>query len=1116
MRRLITFLFLMSAAVSFGQLPQDTIPQSQSQPFFDRKDARHFTSWDQLDTLSTYLPGDTAHIVANDSIYIHKLMGYHVAAGSYGDTIEYGFINSDSIWVGSSSFRVYDNPGYEGTLKDVTVPRDTFALADSSIQYIGGFWNNGNPEMRWLQDRDGLNVSDGVPLLTIFKQDGTKYLQNWLIGDGLVERLFKKDIFLDRFERQNGLIIDTLNSLNVQISSGTIWQGGRQFDLGYFSSVTDSLYWYWYDGTRWDYDGVTEIPNQYYNPSTGLEELQNNNRYVSVWLFRATTLTDNNPPAAFIVLDDQEYKSATNAASDAFLPEKLPSIVKRFSKLVGRFIINKNATEVTAIESAFGDVTVSFTGGGVTDHGNLTGLDDPSDHTWALEWSDTTDQIATKYDVDTATNLNLQDVTVNGNQTDQSLRLYGRNNRFSSGGGLELYHFSTGSFIKSYADKATSDYTDLYIKSGYLFVQPESEIWLEGPTEINGPLSQTTTDASYFTGQLGVGMSDAPGASSPTLEVDGPLKIGNTTSNFDGFIRWTGSDLEVFKDGSWTSLTTGGGVTDHGNLTGLDDPSDHTWALEWSDTTDRIATKYDVDTVAFQNSDETDPVYSGDPASSITASNSGEVITTTERNNLTDAYNERGSQIAGANLNWDGAELDVTGVVTDESDPVYTGDPASGITTTDINQWDEAYSERGSVIAGNLLSWDGTELDVNDDLSLYDNTTSGFYNSDGDISKTAITQYSYTYSDLSLNIDDTPVNGQTAEPISSNWAYDHGNNTANPHSTGLSNLNDYTTNSALTVNNDLTGTTIYEGSDRVATRVWSTLQNVTSQGNTTTLPITAAGLNSTADIQADGNLQVDGTGDSYVKGDFRIGSSDPSLTFGVSDGGFPTFKYDETFGFLVNSQTNEDFRISEGGNTPYVTFSGVDKSVGIGTTSPSEALDVDGNILASGTINGSNINASNWDAAYSHSTTTTGNPHGIGLSDVSANDNSTADDLYANDFILNSDRRLKKNIKDFTRPLAALDLNPVQFKWRESEKFDAGFVAQELLAKFPYLVKERPDGYLGISYAKITALNNATIQELWERVESQQDTIRAQQKRINKLSNKVNRMEVWLKENTSY
>jgi hypothetical protein len=43
------------------------------------------------------------------------------------------------------------------------------------------------------------------------------------------------------------------------------------------------------------------------------------------------------------------------------------------------------------------------------------------------------------------------------------------------------------------------------------------------------------------------------------------------------------------------------------------------------------------------------------------------------------------------------------------------------------------------------------------------------------ITKEDITQYDYTYSELSLEIDNIPVNREVGQPISSNWAYGHAN-----------------------------------------------------------------------------------------------------------------------------------------------------------------------------------------------------------------------------------------------------------------------------------------------------------------------------------------------------
>ena len=39
------------------------------------------------------------------------------------------------------------------------------------------------------------------------------------------------------------------------------------------------------------------------------------------------------------------------------------------------------------------------------------------------------------------------------------------------------------------------------------------------------------------------------------LEVNGAIKIGAAQNSGDGTIQWTGSDLELYKDSGWISLT---------------------------------------------------------------------------------------------------------------------------------------------------------------------------------------------------------------------------------------------------------------------------------------------------------------------------------------------------------------------------------------------------------------------------------------------------------------------------------------------------------------------------------------------------------------------------------
>ena len=84
-----------------------------------------------------------------------------------------------------------------------------------------------------------------------------------------------------------------------------------------------------------------------------------------------------------------------------------------------------------------------------------------------------------------------------------------------------------------------------------------------------------------------------------------------------------------------------------------------------------------------------------------------------------------------------------------------------------------------------------------------------------------------------------------------------------------------------------------------------------------------------------------------------------------------------------------------------------------------------------------------------------------------------------------SDERLKENISDLPRGLdAVLRMRPVRFQWRDKkaygDRWDVGFIAQEMISSVPEAVSRNPDGMYSLDYGKLIAVVVGAIQELFD------------------------------------
>jgi hypothetical protein len=110
------------------------------------------------------------------------------------------------------------------------------------------------------------------------------------------------------------------------------------------------------------------------------------------------------------------------------------------------------------------------------------------------------------------------------------------------------------------------------------------------------------------------------------------------------------------------------------------------------------------------------------------------------------------------------------------------------------------------------------------------------------------------------------------------------------------------------------------------------------------------------------------------------------------------------------------------------------------------------------------------------------------------NDGYTA--IGAGAFNTRSDYRLKEDLKEFDGLSLVTDMKVYDFKWKEKEERNYGFMAHELQEVVPYVVTGTKDGMFedepqmqGLDYSKLVPVLVKAIQELNQKINDQQQTI---------------------------
>jgi hypothetical protein len=192
--------------------------------------------------------------------------------------------------------------------------------------------------------------------------------------------------------------------------------------------------------------------------------------------------------------------------------------------------------------------------------------------------------------------------------------------------------------------------------------------------------------------------------------------------------------------------------------------------------------------------------------------------------------------------------------------------------------------------------------------------------------------------------------------------------------------------------------------------------------------------------------------------------------------------------------------------------------VGIGTASPTQALDVNGYVAVrstngeGGTIelqgnNGVNMWLENDNGGFR----LINSPWNAGIFNVDQSGNVSANgSMTASAFYYNSDERLKKNIVSIASSTALADilaLNPVTFNWIDPAQpttTQLGFIAQQVEKIVPEIVSTNASTTMkAVDYARVTPLLVGAVQQQQAQIDAQNSKIDTQQKEIDALAAEV-------------
>lgn len=288
-----------------------------------------------------------------------------VSAGVADYNYTYTDNGDGTVTLSEVTVKLFDNPNYLGDLSEYTVSGTTLTVPDGE-NFICIEYNAGTPQWCIQTDRAGINESDTIPVLTIYMRNNSVYVcHNWdALALGLPNKQHKKDVYIDRYELQEGGAPSINPNREIYVTAGTFWLGGQQIETSDTDSTVDDTELYYYNGTDWVYTVVTQYNNTQYNDRTSGLVTLSDNKYNFTDIYKVVS---DGCKQLILVLSPDEYDSESEAFGAA--EGTIPDVADYHTERVGRIVTEKGflgtVKKVVDLNNAFASVT---------DHQNLTNI----------------------------------------------------------------------------------------------------------------------------------------------------------------------------------------------------------------------------------------------------------------------------------------------------------------------------------------------------------------------------------------------------------------------------------------------------------------------------------------------------------------------------------------------------------------------------------------------------------------------------------------------------------------------------------------------------------------------------------------------------------------------